>query len=88
MEHGKSRTREEAVELGNEMLKRNFFHHVHFDHNFKNDYLFYRFIDDEKTTALNASKKSKFSQFFFSKHFLTRILHFKKRHRVHYEASK
>ena len=36
-------TREEAVLLGQEMLQNDVFHHVAYDHTFKDEYLFYRF---------------------------------------------
>ena len=46
--------REEAVVLGNEMFKRHFFHHVTFDHEFKDEKLFYRLLGDGFARALNA----------------------------------
>ena len=36
-------TREEAVKLGIEMLQNDVFHHVAYDHTFKDAALFYRF---------------------------------------------
>lgn len=36
-------TREEAVNLGKGMLANDIFHHVAYDHTFKDEYLFYRF---------------------------------------------
>lgn len=46
--------RSEAVVLGNELYKRHFFHHVTFDHEFKDEKLFYRLLGDGYTRALNA----------------------------------
>ena len=45
--HGFAADEEDAVRLGNIMLQAGIFHHVQRDHSFKNDYLFYRFADDE-----------------------------------------
>lgn len=36
-------TREEAMKLGKGMLQNDIFHHVAYDHTFKDEYLFYRF---------------------------------------------
>lgn len=43
--------------MGNSMLKHHFFHHVLFEHEFKDDHLFYRFLEDEDISpmTLNAS---------------------------------
>ena len=41
------------VELGNRLFERHFFHHVVKDHCFKDEYLFYRFLEDEEVYALN-----------------------------------
>ncbi len=38
---------EQAVLIGNMLLRRGVFHHVVKEHDFKNEYLFYRFADDE-----------------------------------------
>ena len=46
--------REEAVALGNELFKHHFFHHVTFDHDFKDEKLFYRLLGDGYSRALNA----------------------------------
>ena len=46
--------REEAVALGNELLKKHFFNHVTFDHEFKDEHLFYRLLSDGYARALNA----------------------------------
>lgn len=46
--------REEAVSLGSELLKQFFFHHVTFDHEFKDENLFYRLLGDGYSRALNA----------------------------------
>lgn len=41
------RTREEAVSIGIEMLQNDVFHHVTYGHSFKDEYLFYRFPEDD-----------------------------------------
>lgn len=46
--------RAEAVGLGNELFKHHFFHHVTFDHEFKDEKLFYRLLGDGYSRALNA----------------------------------
>ena len=38
---------EKAIQLGQILLDRRIIHHVHDEHNFKNDFLFYRFYHDE-----------------------------------------
>jgi len=40
-------SRDEAVEVGKLMMKYDLFHHVAYDHDFKDDYLFYRFPQDD-----------------------------------------
>lgn len=59
MQHAplKLTSRQEAVELGNRMLRHHHFHHVLFDHEFEDRRLFYRFLQDEDTSpkTLNAS---------------------------------
>ncbi|KAL6069142.1 DEP domain-containing protein [Balamuthia mandrillaris] len=40
-------SRKEAVELGEKLLQKHFFHHVHYDHGFKDEKLFYRFLQDD-----------------------------------------
>ncbi len=45
--------KEEAIKLGQMLLDRGIIHHVHDDHNFKNEFLFYRFYDDEIATNQN-----------------------------------
>jgi len=47
LKNGFASTREDAVRLGNDLLKHNVFRHVTSDHDFKDEYLFYRFIEDE-----------------------------------------
>ena len=49
-----SLARAEAVDMGKELLRRHFINHVTFEHHFEDDYLFYRFVADLKTKALNA----------------------------------
>ena len=46
--------REEAVKFGLELQEKQFFHHVTFDHEFKDANLFYRLLGDGFTRALNA----------------------------------
>ncbi len=46
--------REEAVKFGLELQQKQFFHHVTFDHEFKDNLLFYRLLGDGYTRALNA----------------------------------
>ncbi|MEO0456655.1 MAG: mechanosensitive ion channel domain-containing protein [Cyanobacteria bacterium P01_A01_bin.114] len=41
-------TREEAIRLGQLMVERGIFHHVIDEHPFKDEYLFYRFYEDEE----------------------------------------
>jgi hypothetical protein len=41
-------SREEAIKLGKVLVERGIIHHVTDEHNFKDDYLFYRFFDDEQ----------------------------------------
>lgn len=36
-----------AIQIGQMLLDRRIIHHVHDQHNFKNDFLFYRFYEDE-----------------------------------------
>lgn len=46
--------REDAVSLGKELVRRHFIHHVTYEHDFEDDYLFYRLLEDIKTRSLNA----------------------------------
>ena len=46
--------RAEAVDLGNQLYRHHFFHHVTFDHEFKDEKLFYRLLGDGYARALNA----------------------------------
>ena len=46
--------REDAVSMGKELVNRHFIHHVTFEHDFEDEYLFYRFLGDVKTRSLNA----------------------------------
>ena len=48
----------DAIELGQFLLSNGYFHHVTRDHTFKNEYLFYRFREDEK----NHGQRSKDAQ--------------------------
>lgn len=47
-------SREEAVSIGSQLHDRHFLHHVTFEHNFKDDYYFYRLLGDIRAPALNA----------------------------------
>ena len=40
-------TREAAVRIGQSMVEQGIFHHVTDEHPFKDEYLFYRFYEDE-----------------------------------------
>ena len=40
--------------MGKELLRRHFIHHVTYEHDFEDEYLFYRFLEDVKTRSLNA----------------------------------
>ena len=46
--------RTDAVRMGQEMVAKNFIHHVTFDHDFKDEHLFYRLLGDGGVKALNA----------------------------------
>ena len=48
VQKGEASGREEAVQLGRELLDAGMLAHVCYDHHFKDDYLFYRFKCDEK----------------------------------------
>jgi len=50
--------REEAIRIGNDLHERHFFQHVNAEHDFKDEYLFYRFLADESSTPLNMSVMS------------------------------
>ncbi|XP_019850198.1 PREDICTED: uncharacterized protein LOC100634227 isoform X2 [Amphimedon queenslandica] len=56
--HRKSMRREEALSLGKDLMKRHFIHHVTYEHDFEDEYLFYRMLDDVKTRSLNAALSS------------------------------
>ncbi|XP_065843089.1 uncharacterized protein [Oscarella lobularis] len=45
--------RMDAIQMGRELVKRHFCRHVTEDHDFKDEYLFYRFVEDSKRNALN-----------------------------------
>ncbi len=51
-------TREEAIQIGEMLIARQIIHHVHNAHNFKDEYLFYRFYIDEIQTAPSSSTSS------------------------------
>lgn len=46
--------REAAVKMGQELYDGHFIHHVTFDHEFKDENLFYRVLGDGHLRALNA----------------------------------
>lgn len=58
LNNGKANNPEEAVAMGNVMLKKDLFHHVLRDHDFKNKYKFYRFWDDEKEKGHGDEERS------------------------------
>ena len=49
-----SSAREEAVKQGLELQAKHFIHHVTFDHEFKDEWLFFRLLGDGHLKALNA----------------------------------
>ena len=51
-------TREKAIQIGEMLIARQIIHHVHDDHNFKDEYLFYRFYIDEIQTVPSPSTSS------------------------------
>ncbi|MDP2436741.1 MAG: DUF547 domain-containing protein [archaeon] len=55
---GHAADRAAAVQLGNVLMERFFFHHVTHEHLFKDEKLFYRFLADMKTRALNRDEAS------------------------------
>lgn len=42
-----------AIQIGQMLIDRGIIHHVHDDHNFKNEFLFYRFYKDELAAQTN-----------------------------------
>jgi len=60
---GEAQTRQEAVQIGMQLVDAGVFRHVCDDHHFKDEYLFFRFKNDEKKSPLlkvkKPSKKSK-----------------------------
>ena len=40
--------------MGKELLRKHFIHHVTYEHDFEDEHLFYRFLEDVKTRSLNA----------------------------------
>ncbi len=48
-------TREESIQIGEILIARQIIHHVHNEHNFKDEYLFYRFYIDETQPDLSIS---------------------------------
>ena len=46
--------RVDATQVGKDLVRRHFIHHVTYEHDFEDEYLFYRFLGDVKTRALNA----------------------------------
>ena len=49
---GYAADRRAAVAFGDHLLRKHYFHHVVLDHSFKDDYYFYRFLQDEDLSAL------------------------------------
>jgi len=60
LDNGKVKTKEEAIELGQKLIKYKHLRHVVDEHNFKDEELFYRFYRDETsiTPEMNASAVS------------------------------
>lgn len=54
--------REEAVKTGRELVRRSFIHHVTHEHDFEDDFLFYRFLGEDSRRSLNAKLTHKCSQ--------------------------
>ncbi|CAI8006754.1 Glutaredoxin-C3 [Geodia barretti] len=54
VEQKKLPSREEAVKQGLELQAKHFIHHVTFDHEFKDEWLFFRLLGDGHLKALNA----------------------------------
>jgi hypothetical protein len=52
------KTREEALALGKAMLKKDLFHHVHAEHDFKDEMLYYRFRADDPNVGEGPSAKN------------------------------
>ncbi|NRA46937.1 MAG: FAD-dependent oxidoreductase [Oligoflexales bacterium] len=62
IKEGLAKDLEEALELGNLLLNQGYFHHVQRAHQFKYEYLFYRFTEDEDHgEALTDTDGKKFS---------------------------
>eukprot|EP00041_Stephanoeca_diplocostata_P015389 m.293432 g.293432 ORF g.293432 m.293432 type:complete len:508 (-) comp20019_c0_seq1:242-1765(-) len=51
------KSREEAVQVGQSMVRLALFHHVLNEHDFKDEYLFYRLQSHEEPTVLNSRRK-------------------------------
>lgn len=58
MHEGIAADEDDAVRVGNLMLEAGFFHHVQRAHEFKNEYLFYRFAEDEDHGSVKESVSS------------------------------
>jgi len=67
----KCRTPEKAIAMGNYMIHRGVMHHVHNDHLFKNDFLFYQFTKEEEMAVYKWTDKQ--------------LLEYAKKIRVHVE---
>jgi hypothetical protein len=50
----KRMSEEEAVRVGRELVSHHFIHHVTHEHNFENEYLFYRFLGEDCRKSLNS----------------------------------
>ncbi|KAL7532121.1 hypothetical protein ACHAXR_004452, partial [Thalassiosira sp. AJA248-18] len=62
VQDGLASSREEAVQLGQSiMTELNLFEHVERDHEFKDDFLFYRFIEGRGDASINQATGKKFS---------------------------
>jgi len=58
IEYGYVFSREEGIELGQQLIEKNVIHHVADDHKFKDEYLFYRFLEDEEKVIIGPSVAS------------------------------
>jgi pyruvate/2-oxoglutarate dehydrogenase complex dihydrolipoamide dehydrogenase (E3) component len=57
IEKGIASDEDDALSLGNILLNSGFFHHVLKEHEFKNDFLFYRFAEDEDHGKIKKNQK-------------------------------
>jgi len=56
IDSGQAPSRDDAVELGRALKAAHLFEHVTRDHDFNDDYLFYRFLDDKERGTFNVDE--------------------------------